>query len=150
MLCFIQRDMKSLVAYSSIVHIGLVFEIILILSNYSICIRILIIISHGLVSVIAFFFIGLLRHKVGSRLIYLNYGYFYSLVIVIFLIIVFLINSNIPLTLGFYSEIIRIFIFIFLKSFIFFLLLYIFLSFYFSLILMVNLFLGKRKFFFFF
>lgn len=70
--CLVQRDLKALAAYSSINHISFVLLIFGFISIYSFWCRVLIILSHGLISILIFFFIGEFYHR---RLTRINYYY---------------------------------------------------------------------------
>jgi len=73
-ICIRQRDVKSLIAYSSVGHIGLLVGGLC--TNYNISWQgvLVIIISHGLVSAGLFSLINIIYEKVGSRSIYLVKG----------------------------------------------------------------------------
>jgi len=127
-LCFRQIDLKSLVAYSSICHIGLVFTGLLL--NSILCLNgsFLIIIFHGLVSSCLFILLFFLYVRYRSRRVLLRKRLLISTPILRgwgFLFISF--NIRVPPSMGFFSEIIilgPIFIFYFLLSFWLFILLF--------------------------
>jgi NADH:ubiquinone oxidoreductase subunit 4 (subunit M) len=114
-ICLIQRDTKSLIAYSSIFHISLVLLVYVILSLFRKLGGFLIMLSHGYVSVLSFYYVGEIFHNFGCRLIYFSGGLFfcYFFFLLCFLL-VFLINSGLPFSLSFFSE---VFIFLVLLKF---------------------------------
>lgn len=73
-LCIRQVDLKILVAYSSVVHIGLILSRIITFLNFSIKGRYIIIISHGLCSSGLFFLVNLCYSIRNRRLILINKG----------------------------------------------------------------------------
>lgn len=73
-VCFVQRDIKILIAYSSIVHISIVISGLLTIREIGINGRIYIIIGHGLCSSGLFCILGLTYSRSITRRIYLNKG----------------------------------------------------------------------------
>jgi NADH:ubiquinone oxidoreductase subunit 4 (subunit M) len=73
-VCSVQVDMKALVAYSSVVHIGILLRGIrrLFLFGYegALCI----ILGHGLVSSGLFFLVGVIYDRIGRRRLLINKG----------------------------------------------------------------------------
>jgi len=69
-MCILQRDMKSLVAYSSVNHITLMFLAIIISYSAGITGRMLLMVSHGFVSSILFWISGLLFRLMSTRIIF--------------------------------------------------------------------------------
>jgi NADH-quinone oxidoreductase subunit M len=67
MLCIAQEDLKSLVAYSSISHMGIVLLGVACLNSIGISGAIYMMFAHGLVSPLLFMLAGSLGHKVGTR-----------------------------------------------------------------------------------
>jgi len=65
--CFRQVDIKRLVAYSSIVHIGPVIVCFLLLNGVAVSGGILIIFSHGLSSSCIFYILRVVYDRVGRR-----------------------------------------------------------------------------------
>jgi NADH-quinone oxidoreductase subunit M len=67
LLCIAQEDLKSLVAYSSISHMGIVLLGIACLNSIGISAAIYMMFAHGLVSPLLFMLAGVLQHKCGTR-----------------------------------------------------------------------------------
>ena len=72
--CIIQTDLKTIIAYSSIVHITLVFTNILIIKTKRIFRRIIIILGHGICAAALFFIANVIYENSKSRRIILNKG----------------------------------------------------------------------------
>lgn len=109
LVCVRQRDIKSLIAYSSVIHIGLILRGLLTLRIWGLRGAIWIIVAHGLCSSGLFFLVNINYERFYSRSLYLNKGILNlapSLSIFWFL----LISSNIaaPPSLNLLSEIILI------------------------------------------
>jgi NADH:ubiquinone oxidoreductase subunit 4 (subunit M) len=146
LICINQRDSKSLAAYSSIVHIRFLLLSLLLISNLSKTIRILIILGHGYTSTLIFYIIGKMSHtKINRKIYYLN-----SLLITInaaslVIILIILSNRGFPPSLSFLFEFIRIRVGI-TKRYITFLIfiIYFILSFYYSIYYLVNTIIGKN------
>ncbi|MGI0052805.1 MAG: complex I subunit 4 family protein [Thermoplasmata archaeon] len=62
-----QRDMKKLVAYSSINHMGIVLLAIAVYSNLGVMAAVLLMFAHGIVSALLFMVSGSVHHTFGSR-----------------------------------------------------------------------------------
>jgi NADH:ubiquinone oxidoreductase subunit 4 (subunit M) len=103
------------------------------------------IISHGYVSVIIFYLVGEIVHFLGVRIVYYFHRLFFSNYLVsVILAIIILINRGLPLSLSFFSELFGIFSsMLFIKWSILLLFLYFILSFYYSLYIVIFIFLGK-------
>nr|BAL41002.1 NADH dehydrogenase subunit 4 [Dugesia ryukyuensis] len=100
-----QYDLKSYIAYSSIVHMGLVSISFWSGSVVSTLGSVILSISHGLISSLLFIGSNFFYLCSGTRSLYINRGYlyFYSLFIFFwFLVLVF--NSSVPFSFGFFSE----------------------------------------------
>jgi len=67
LICLYQRDLKSLIAYSSIVHMGILIRGLISLNNFGVEGGILIIVGHAFCSSALFYFTGLCYKMVGSR-----------------------------------------------------------------------------------
>ena len=98
-------DIKKLIAYSSISHMGLILVGITNLNKLSIYGTILLLISHGLVSSLLFILIGLLYVRTKTRYLYYISGLstimpLYST----FLLIALLLNASLPPSLSYLSE----------------------------------------------
>lgn len=74
LICLRQVDIKALIAYSSVAHIGLVLRGILTLSYWGIRGALVIIIAHGLCSSGLFCLANISYERLNSRSIYLNKG----------------------------------------------------------------------------
>lgn len=62
-----QRDMKTLVAYSSLSHLGLVLLALFAFDVTSLPASLLMIVSHGLISGVLFIMLGFIEERVGTR-----------------------------------------------------------------------------------
>jgi NADH-ubiquinone oxidoreductase chain 4 len=74
LICIRQTDCKSLVAYSSVAHMALVFLGVIINTYLSISGAIIIIIAHGLCSSGLFRLVGIVYERLGTRRIVLIRG----------------------------------------------------------------------------
>lgn len=73
-ICLRQIDIKALIAYSSVAHIGLVLRGIITLRYWGICGGLLIIVAHGLCSSGLFCLANISYERLLSRRLYLNKG----------------------------------------------------------------------------
>lgn len=73
-ICLRQRDVKSLIAYSSVSHMGLVICGLLTYSYWGFCGSLLIIVAHGLCSSGLFCLANISYERVGSRSLFLVKG----------------------------------------------------------------------------
>ena len=105
MIALMQNDMKKLIAYSSVAHMGFVTLGIFTFTQQGIEGSIFQMISHGLVSAALFFSVGVLYERTHSRLI-ANYGGIVSIVpkYAVVLMIFTLGGVGIPGTSGFIGE----------------------------------------------
>lgn len=145
--CILQRDSKSLVAYSSIFHSNLVFLVYFVGLNYRKNSGFFIMLSHGFISSICFYFVGEVSHCLGLRLLYNNNGFFLRRFIFMnFFNFVFLINRGLPLRYSFFRE---YFSFLRLINFCLILVVFfyicLFFGFYYNIYLMIVIILGKNK-----
>nr|APU52720.1 NADH dehydrogenase subunit 4 [Cardiocondyla obscurior] len=109
LVCLVQVDMKSLVAYSSIVHMNMMLCCLLTLSKMGMVGSVMMMVGHGLCSSALFYLVGLSYESSGSRLLLINKGLINkipSLAIWWFLICV--INFSFPLSLNFFGEILML------------------------------------------
>nr|ARH54216.1 NADH dehydrogenase subunit 4 [Crepidodera pluta] len=74
LICMRQSDMKSLVAYSSVSHMGLVLAGIMTLSNWGLWGSLVMMLAHGLCSSGLFCLLNLMYERTLSRSVYLNKG----------------------------------------------------------------------------
>jgi len=74
LICLRQRDIKSLIAYSSVAHIGMAFRGILSLNRWGYFGCLVIIVAHGLCSSGLFCLANINYERLISRSLYLNKG----------------------------------------------------------------------------
>nr|AML26576.1 NADH dehydrogenase subunit 4 [Staphylinidae sp. BMNH 1274705] len=74
LICIRQTDMKCLVAYSSVAHMGLVLAGIMTYNYWGMVGSLVMMIAHGLCSSALFCLVNLTYERVGSRNLYLNKG----------------------------------------------------------------------------
>nr|AYW52319.1 NADH dehydrogenase subunit 4 [Anthribidae sp. 9 ACP-2013] len=74
LICLRQSDMKSLIAYSSVAHMGLVLSGILTCSSFGYLGAFVMMIGHGLCSSGLFCLANIIYERVGSRSLYLSKG----------------------------------------------------------------------------
>nr|YP_010028684.1 NADH dehydrogenase subunit 4 [Stomaphis sinisalicis]QOS49071.1 NADH dehydrogenase subunit 4 [Stomaphis sinisalicis] len=74
LVCFFQSDLKILIAYSSVVHMGLVIIGILTLNNWGYCGSLILMFGHGLCSSGLFCLSNICYLRFKSRSIFLNKG----------------------------------------------------------------------------
>lgn len=74
LVCLRQRDIKSLIAYSSVAHIGLAFRGVLSLNRWGYRGCLVIIVAHGLCSSGLFCLANMNYERLMSRSLYLNKG----------------------------------------------------------------------------
>ncbi len=103
--CLAQTDLKKMVAYSSISHMGLVMLGIATLSTLGITAAILMMFAHGLISAVLFMVAGMFQHKVGTREIPKLGGLASKLpMLSAIMMIGFLASVGLPGMVGFISE----------------------------------------------
>nr|YP_010989335.1 NADH dehydrogenase subunit 4 [Epicauta sibirica]WOV67157.1 NADH dehydrogenase subunit 4 [Epicauta sibirica] len=74
LICLRQSDMKSLIAYSSVAHMGMAVSGILTMSYWGMSGALMMMIAHGLCSSGLFCLANLNYERIGSRSLYLNKG----------------------------------------------------------------------------
>lgn len=74
LICLTQTDIKIIVAYSSIVHIGVILSSIISISQWSYTRRIIIIVAHGLCSSGIFCLVNINYERTHSRRLIINKG----------------------------------------------------------------------------
>nr|UPX88481.1 NADH dehydrogenase subunit 4 [Serica brunnea] len=74
MMCLRQSDMKSLIAYSSVAHMGLVLSGIMTLNYWGMCGGLVMMLAHGLCSSGLFCLANISYERIMSRSLYLNKG----------------------------------------------------------------------------
>lgn len=105
-----QVDIKSLVAYSSVVHMGPVFLCFFLLSYYSIISSFLVMFCHGFCSCGLFYLLTYCYNWIGRRSLFLIRGGLFLRPVFGYVWIIFsLINMSCPPSFNFFSEIILIF-----------------------------------------
>nr|QBZ38012.1 NADH dehydrogenase subunit 4 [Epeurysa nawaii] len=106
MFCLIQVDLKVLIAYSSVSHMGLVICGLMNLSMYGTLGGFFLMISHGLVSSGLFFLVGCIYDRFGTRSIFLMRGLLnFMPSFVMFFFILCISNMSCPPSLNLVSEI---------------------------------------------
>nr|AJI44472.1 NADH dehydrogenase subunit 4 [Girardia sp. ER-2015]QWT28932.1 NADH dehydrogenase subunit 4 [Girardia tigrina] len=118
-----QYDLKSYIAYSSIVHMGLVSISFWSGSIVSVFGCLVLAVSHGCVSSLLFLGANFFYAGSGTRSLYLNRGYLYIYsLFVFFWFICLVLNSSVPFSLGFFSDFLLFYVsvqFLFTSSFFF-------------------------------
>lgn len=112
-IILINVDIKIIVAYSSVVHMGLMLAGLITCRKYGIAGGLLIIIAHGLCSSCMFFIVNIYYEKTGRRLLIFNRGM--RMIIPVFGIIFFVscvYNGGAPPSINLWGEIILIISFI--------------------------------------
>ena len=103
--CIAQRDLKKMVAYSSISHMGLVMLSMGLLSEIGIQFAIFQMFAHGLISAMLFMVCGWLGHSVGTREIPLLGGLASKLPIFAgMMMFCFMASLGLPGLIGFWGE----------------------------------------------
>lgn len=74
LICVCQRDLKSLIAYSSVAHIGLVLRGVITINYWGLVGRLIIILAHGLCSSGLFCLANINYERLERRRIYINKG----------------------------------------------------------------------------
>lgn len=105
-LCIVQVDLKSLVAYSSVVHMNIILRGVITLLKVRLLRAIVVIVSHGLCSSGLFYMVNMFYQREGRRLIILNKGGInkFSRVIIWWFLICSS-NFSFPFSLNFLGEI---------------------------------------------
>nr|YP_010990651.1 NADH dehydrogenase subunit 4 [Klapperibrachys cremeri]WOW99082.1 NADH dehydrogenase subunit 4 [Klapperibrachys cremeri] len=106
LFCLIQSDMKMLIAYSSICHMGMVISGLFTITEWGILGSLIFMIGHGLVSSGLFFLIGILFNILSSRSLFLVSGvinFLPSLSLFWFLLSVM--NMSCPPSINLFSEV---------------------------------------------
>nr|YP_009995918.1 NADH dehydrogenase subunit 4 [Spondylis buprestoides]QNQ64869.1 NADH dehydrogenase subunit 4 [Spondylis buprestoides] len=74
LICMRQSDMKSLIAYSSVAHMGLILGGVMTLNNWGLWGSLMMMLAHGLCSSGLFCLANIVYERIGSRSLYLNKG----------------------------------------------------------------------------
>lgn len=104
LICVYQRDLKSLSAYSSIVHINFVFRIERINPSSLRSLSLLLLTLHGYISAVLFFVVGEVFHCVGRRKVYYLSGVTNRVVLTGVFSWTFFSNRRLPPFLSFIPE----------------------------------------------
>nr|YP_010165978.1 NADH dehydrogenase subunit 4 [Stictocephala bisonia]QRV59925.1 NADH dehydrogenase subunit 4 [Stictocephala bisonia] len=105
-ICFLQSDLKCLIAYSSVCHMGLCLCGLLTMTSVGLIGSLFMMISHGLCSSGLFFLANCLYDRLFTRSFFLNKGmvfFFPSLSLIWFIFCSF--NMSCPPSLNFFSEV---------------------------------------------
>nr|AWN56137.1 NADH dehydrogenase subunit 4 [Brachymyrmex patagonicus] len=109
LICLIQVDMKSLVAYSSVVHMNMLLCAMMTMMKLGMISAYIMMISHGLCSSGLFFVVNLYYERSGSRLLLFNKGMMNLMSsLMIWWFILCAANFSFPFSLNFISEIFMI------------------------------------------
>nr|YP_010872922.1 NADH dehydrogenase subunit 4 [Pheidole fervida]WGV34111.1 NADH dehydrogenase subunit 4 [Pheidole fervida] len=109
LVCLVQVDMKSLVAYSSVVHMNLMLGSMMTLFNLGFLSSYVMMISHGLCSSGLFYMVNLYYSRTSSRLLILNKGLISKLsIFVLWWFLLCSANFSFPFSLNFISEILML------------------------------------------
>nr|DBA43840.1 TPA_asm: ND4 [Bombus trifasciatus] len=106
LMCLFQFDMKLIIAFSSVVHMGIMLMGLLSMSNLGILGGLLMMISHGLVSSGLFYLVHMIYNQTNNRLMFINKGLINvmpSMSMMWFMLCVY--NSGAPISLNMISEI---------------------------------------------
>nr|YP_010990690.1 NADH dehydrogenase subunit 4 [Rhotana formosana]WOW99134.1 NADH dehydrogenase subunit 4 [Rhotana formosana] len=104
--CLIQSDLKVLVAYSSICHMGMIIMGLFTLSYWCVLGGLIFMLGHGFISSGLFYFVGLLFNRSGSRSFFVLSGLLsISPSSVMFLFFFCISNMSCPPTINLFSEI---------------------------------------------
>jgi len=145
LICISQRDIKSLVAYSSVRHIRFLLLVFVILNIFSDRSGFLLMVGHGFTSGLLFYLVGEVYSYLGNRKIYYFLGGLISSIYFRLLIrLGILSNSGFPISVSFYFELVRI-LSLLIVNYFFVLLLFIYfiLTFYYCIYFMVCGLIGK-------
>lgn len=106
MVCLVQVDMKSLVAYSSVVHMNLILCRIITLFNLGFLRSYIMIISHGLCSSGLFYIVNIYYRRTIRRLLILNKGLIRKLsILILWWFLLCSANFSFPFSINFIREI---------------------------------------------
>nr|YP_010872961.1 NADH dehydrogenase subunit 4 [Pheidole flavigaster]WGV34150.1 NADH dehydrogenase subunit 4 [Pheidole flavigaster] len=112
-VCMVQVDMKSLVAYSSVVHMNLMLCSMMTLFNLGYLSSYIMMISHGLCSSGLFYMVNIYYSRTSSRLLILNKGMISKLsIFMLWWSLLCFSNFSFPFSLNFISEILMLMVII--------------------------------------
>jgi NADH:ubiquinone oxidoreductase subunit 4 (subunit M) len=110
MICFRSIDLKILVAYSSVVHMSLIFVSFWKLTKIVLKAVLLMAVAHGFCSSILFYLVKVWYQKSGSRNILLNRGsLFLSGSLLFFWFFSTFIKASLPPRINYFSEIVMLY-----------------------------------------
>jgi NADH-quinone oxidoreductase subunit M len=114
LITFCQIDLKKLIAYSSVAHMGYVTLGLFTYHFTGLQGTLFLMLSHGVVSSLLFFLIGMLYDRYKTRLIFFYKSiYSYMPIFTLFLFFATLANVGFPGTIGFIGEFLLMFSFLF-------------------------------------
>lgn len=109
-ICFRQKDLKSLVAYSSVAHMSLVVSGLIVMRSIGFVGVLFMLVAHGICSSGLFFKVNSFYELRGSRRLFHNRGFIMSFpVLVLFWFLLCVSNSSAPPSLNLFSEILLMF-----------------------------------------
>nr|YP_005087983.1 NADH dehydrogenase subunit 4 [Pauropus longiramus]ADT63085.1 NADH dehydrogenase subunit 4 [Pauropus longiramus] len=104
--CLAQNDLKSLIAYSSVMHMGMSISGISMMNEIGVSSSILMMVGHGVISSGLFYLGYMIYGSLGTRSLHLLRGFFsYGDIMWTFWFILVVWNMGCPLTINFFSEI---------------------------------------------
>lgn len=120
-ITFCQIDLKKLIAYSSVAHMGYVTLGLFTFSFTGLQGSIFLMLSHGVVSSLLFFLIGMIYDRYKTRLVFFYKSiYSYMPIFTLFFFFATLANIGFPGTIGFIGEFLLMFSFLFVSKLAFF------------------------------
>lgn len=106
LVCVSLRDLKEIVAYSSVVHMSLIMVVLVNIGLRFFVGVMSMIMFHGFVSVLMFYFVGLVYENTDSRRVIVNKGVVSMVGLVgVVLFVVLIMNMGFPLSGNFIAEI---------------------------------------------
>lgn len=121
LITFCQIDLKKLIAYSSVAHMGYVTLGLFTFNFIGFQGSIFLMLSHGIVSSLLFFLIGIIYDRYKTRLIFFYKSiYSYMPIFTLFLFFATLANVGFPGTIGFIGEFLLMFSFLLVNKVAFF------------------------------
>nr|BBE15729.1 NADH dehydrogenase subunit 4 [Echiniscus testudo] len=104
LICMNQNDLKSIIAYSSVSHMGLIVLVLSSPSNSGLKSFIVIMVSHGFCSSALFYLMSLSQEKKNSRQMKINRGYMISFMLYWFFFMFLTFNFSLPPSMNFFGE----------------------------------------------
>ncbi len=144
-LSLIQRDIKSLIAFTSISHIRLILYLYIRLRNIRVFSGLIIILGHGYIRSLLFWFVGEFFHSRNTRLVYfLNRCFIRSLFFCVINSLISLFRGGFPLRINFISEFLLFYLIDYKIFNLIFLVIYFFFGFYTRIYYLINIFIGLK------